>query len=331
MERGRFAPAPRGSGRNRRVARGAYGAHVGFLLQRQQQVNVVPQTANSSCEESGTAHRLLVFGNEWGLAELPRQPARPWTFDETLDRLIAAGFDGFQAGAERGLRVLARGLRFAAAGRVSTPAEADGVVARAADAGAEFATVHLGWGDEDDAGIDALVDAVLAASERWRLPVYPETHRATVFQDVWRTTQAIARRPALRFNGDFSHYYCGQEMGYRGFERTRRDLNSILDRVECLHGRVSDGQCMQVSVQDAHNRQHVDNFRWLWRESFRRWRQRAEPGASFPFIPELGPPSSGYAITVPGDAGARVELTDRWAETLVLKAIAETVFKETAT
>lgn len=279
---------------------------------------------------AGGARRLLVYGNEWGLAELPRPPAAPWSFEEMLDRLIAAGFDGLQAGAGRGARVRARGLRFAAAGRVSSVAEADGVVARAAQAGAEFATLHLGWGDEDDAGVDALVDAVLTASERWRLPVYPETHRATVFQDVWRTTQAIARRPALRFNGDFSHYYCGQEMGYRGFDRTRRDLEPILDRVECLHGRVSDGQCMQVSVLDPHNRRHVENFRWLWREAFGRWLRRAERGATFPFIPELGPPSSGYAITVPGAEGTRAELTDRWAETLALKAIAEEVFRETA-
>ncbi len=278
----------------------------------------------------GKAHRLLVFGNEWGLGELPRSPAAPWSFEETLERLIAAGFDGLQADAGRGVRVRASGLRFAASGRVSTPDEADGVVARAAEAGAEFVTVHLGWGDEDDAGIDALVDAVLAAGERWWLPVYPETHRATVFQDVWRTRQAIARRPALRFNGDFSHYYCGQEMGYRGFERTRRDLEPILDRVECLHGRVSDGQCMQVSVLDPHNHAHVENFRWLWRETFRRWRRRAEPGREFPFIPELGPPSSGYALTVPGVDGTRVELTDRWAETLALKAIAEAVFAESA-
>jgi hypothetical protein len=278
----------------------------------------------------GKAHRLLVFGNEWGLGELPRPPAAFWSFEETLERLIAAGFDGLQAGVGRSEQVRARGLRFAAAGRVSTPAEADDVVARAAGAGAEFATVHLGWGDEDDAGIDALVDAVLAAGERWKLKVYPETHRATVFQDVWRTRQAITRRPALRFNGDFSHYYCGQEMGYRGFERTRRDLEPILDRVECLHGRVSDGQCMQVSVLDPHHRVHLENFRWLWRETFRSWRRRAEPGAMFPFIPELGPPSSGYALTVPSKEGPRVEISDRWAETLALKVIAEAVFAESA-
>jgi hypothetical protein len=271
-----------------------------------------------------------VYGNEWGLAELPPRPAAAWSFEEMLDRLGAAGFAGLQAGAERGARVRAHGLRFAAAGRINTSAEADDVVARAADAGADFVTVHLGWGNEDDAGIDALIDAVLAAGGRRRLPVYPETHRATVFQDIWRTTRAIARRPALRFNGDFSHYYCGQEMGYRGFEHTRRDLEPILSRVACLHGRVSDGQCMQASVLDPYNQLHVENFRWLWRETFRHWRRQALPGALFPFIPELGPPSSGYALTMPGADGARVELTDRWAETLALKAIAEESFQASA-
>lgn len=275
-------------------------------------------------------HRLHVYGNEWGLSELPRGSAAFWSLDAMLDRLEAAGFAGLQAGVERGARIRARGLRFAVAARINTPAEADHVVAGAVDAGAEFATVHLGWGHEDDAGIDALVDAVLAAGERHRLPVWPETHRATVFQDVWRTTQAIRRRSALRFNGDFSHYYCGQEMGYRGFEHTRCELAPILDRVSCLHGRVSDGQCMQVSVLDPHYRAHVENFRWLWREVFGRWRRQAAPGTAFPFIPELGPPSAGYAITVRNAAGEREELTDRWAETLALKAMAEDLFQESA-
>jgi len=37
----------------------------------------------------------------------------------------------------------------------------------------------------------------------------------------------------------------------------------------------------------------------------------------------LGPPSSGYSITSQTPAGAVVELSDRWAQSLVLKRLAE--------
>ncbi|MCX7868326.1 MAG: hypothetical protein N2322_00085 [Terrimicrobiaceae bacterium] len=40
------------------------------------------------------------------------------------------------------------------------------------------------------------------------------------------------------------------------------------------------------------------------------------------FTPELGPPSSRYSITRPGPSGERIELADRWRDTLALAAYA---------
>ena len=54
------------------------------------------------------------------------------------------------------------------------------------------------------------------------------------------------------------------------------------------------------------------------------------PGDLLPFVPELGPPSSGYAITWPDSAGRRQEPSDRWAEMLRLKRIAENLSLEVA-
>ncbi len=54
------------------------------------------------------------------------------------------------------------------------------------------------------------------------LPAYIETHRATIAQDTyWRITQAIGRRLDVRFNGDFSHLYCGNEIIYPTFDAFR--------------------------------------------------------------------------------------------------------------
>src|SRR5579862_2278158 len=72
---------------------------------------------------------------------------------------------------------------------------------------------------EADAEVDALIDSVNEASARYDLPAYVETHRATAAQDLWRIQQLIRRRPDVRFNGDFSHLYCGGEVVYPGFDQ----------------------------------------------------------------------------------------------------------------
>lgn len=272
---------------------------------------------------SNRAPRLATYGNEWGLLELPRGATTHWSFDHCLERLAASGFEGCQAGAGKGDQVRAHGLRYAASGRANTPQEVFREVALAADDGADVFTVHLGWGMESDAEIDALTEAVLAAEERHAIPVLPETHRATAFQDIWRTCRTIERFPSLRFNGDFSHYYCGQEMIYRGFDITREYLRPILERTCFLHARVSDGHRMQCDLADPQTAPHLENFRWLWREVWVRWKANARPGDLLPFTPELGPPT--YSLTLPGPDGTRIEPADRWSDTVALKALAESL------
>lgn len=272
--------------------------------------------------------RILVYGNTWGTLELPHGSTKDnhWTLEQVLERAAAQGFDGFQASPSEAKTVRSFGLRFLCSGRTSTVEDVARVAAPAADAGADCLTVHLGWGMESDDEIDALLDAVFAASERYNLPIFPETHRATALQDIWRTCRAIERRPQIRFNGDFSHYYCGQELGYPGFEKALGYLPTILERTRFLHGRVSDGQCMQVNLADPGKRGHLENFARLWREVWEAVKRQAGPGDFLAFTPELGPPYSGYSITVPNPDGTRRELADRWADTLLLKDLARNEF-----
>lgn len=281
-------------------------------------------TVRNVTDGSGRPPRLVVYGNEWGLLELPHgSQSVAWDLDTTLARLAEAGFDGFQGSPATAGRCRTTGLRFSTSGRANTPAEVFKLVNGAADVGADSLTLHVGWGMESDDEADALADAVLRASGDRAMPTFVETHRATMAQDIWRTARLIERRPALRFNGDFSHYYCGQEMGYRGFDRSRAYLDPILRRTAFLHGRVSDGQCMQADLTDPAVAPHVANFRWMWRSAMAHWLATARPGDLLPFVPELGPPSSGYSISRPRAPGeAREELCDRWQQTVLLRTIA---------
>ena len=282
-------------------------------------------------DHSENPARLVVYAHTWALLELPRLPrSRSWPFEEAIDHVVDAGFQGVQGEPERAAQVLARGLRFAAGGRANTVAEIDALVDRCADEAAECITLHLGWGNESDDSIDALVAAVLNASARRALPAYVETHRATAVQDLWRTNRLIERIPGIRFNGDYSHYYCANEVPYRGFAGFQEQLRPVLERTCFFHGRVSNGQSMQVSIDDGENACHLANFATLWRSAMSDWLRTARPGDLLPFVSELGPPSAGYAITYADPLGVRHELSDRWAEMLRLKQIAEELFSEVA-
>jgi hypothetical protein len=280
---------------------------------------------------SANPPRLVVYAHTWALLELPRLPRpRGWSFEEALEHVSDAGFQGVQGEPERAAQILARGLRFAAGGRANTVAEVDALIDRSADVAAECLTLHLGWGNENDDEVDALVAAVLNASARRGLPAYVETHRATVAQDLWRTNRLIERIPEIRFNGDYSHYYCANEVPYRGFAGFEEQLRSVLERTCFFHGRVSNGQSMQVSLEDGEHAGHLEHFKALWRLAMAEWLRAARPGDLVPFVPELGPPSSGYAISYADQRGVRHELSDRWTEMLRLKRIAEELFSEAA-
>lgn len=271
--------------------------------------------------------RLAVYGNGWGLSELPRRPSDiTWTFEQTLEKLVAEGFDGMQADMDRAALVRKYRLRFATHARINLPAEADPTLRQAADAQADCITIHAGWGMETDAETDALVGAILDASAKYGVPAYLETHRATLTQDIFRTCCLLVRIPQVRFNGDFSHYYCGHELTYRGFPITRHYLEPLLDRVGFLHARVSNGESMQVDTTHPWNAPHLENFRWIWQKSMSAWLKRALPGDILPFSPELGPASSGYSITMPDGRARQVELSDRWQQTLVLRDFGRSCF-----
>jgi hypothetical protein len=128
-------------------------------------------------------------------------------------RLIADGFDGVQLTTDA---VPTNGipLDYCGLDRINTPAEADAIAAKHAARGDRCLTVHAGWGLEDDDEMFHLVEAILTASDKHCLPIFLETHRATITQDLWRTIQITKKFPEVRFNGDFSHYYCGQELVY---------------------------------------------------------------------------------------------------------------------
>ena len=275
---------------------------------------------------SNAPPRLRVYLNLGTLNDLPQVSSFPVKDrSRTRDVLAAlkdAGFEGVQGGDAALAREM--GLGYCGDGRVNTPAEADTVAQRNKDAGAACATLHVAWGIEDDATVDRLVDAVLEASVKHALPMYIETHRATITQDLWRTVQLVHRRPEVRFNGDFSHWYTGLEMVYGSVADKLAFAQPVVDRVRFMHGRIGNPGSMQVHVEkqsDGNWPSFVEHFRSFWIASMRGFLGDAKPGDYLVFAPELLQPSIFYARTFDGR-----EECDRWQQALLYADLARECF-----
>jgi hypothetical protein len=245
----------------------------------------------------------------------------------------SAGYDGIQFidPLDRAALAEARALGLGVCGshRVNAPAEAAPIAQAAADAGLECLTLHVGWGMESDDQGARLIEAVLDAATRYRIPLYVETHRATLFQDMQRAVTFAERFPGLRFNGDFSHWYTGSEMVYGGFEKKLAYIQPVLDRVRFIHGRIGSPGCMQVAINPDDPAPYIAHFRTLWTRCFEGFlRAVASPDPDLapqqPFItftPELLAPGIYYARTFQG-----AEESDRWQQSLLLAQIARECF-----
>jgi len=263
-----------------------------------------------------------------GLPATSTFPASAGTL-AALDAISAAGFDGVQFATPGTAQELSHcrgiGLGIAASGRVNLPAETDALAQQFADDGYECATLHVGWGLEDDQQACRLIESVIEASCKWRIPLYIETHRATIFQDMWRTVQFVRQFPDIEINADFSHWYTGQEMVYGGFEQKVAFLAPIFDRVRFIHGRIGNPGCMQVRIDTNATEPplYVQHFKRLWSLCFR-------SGGRIYFTPELLAPDIFYARTFPNGDSIAAEESDRWEQSLLLKQIAEQCFEQAA-
>lgn len=251
-----------------------------------------------------------------------------------LQHLLEDGFDGFQLAGDRP-PIPDAPLPHCGMDRINAPDEADMVAAKHVARGDQCITVHVGWGLEDDNESFRLVEATLNASERYSIPIFIETHRATITQDVWRTVQITRRFPEVRFNGDFSHYYCGQELVYGDWSAKLAFMEPIFERIGFIHGRIASPGCMQVAIDtdlDSRPRQahgvvnFLEHFRTLWTRAMVGFLANSQIGDSLIFAPELLPGTHYYARMFLHSSGHLIEESDRYAQALLYKSLARSCF-----
>jgi hypothetical protein len=274
--------------------------------------------------QNASQRQLRCYLN-WLVLDGMDTPAAGW-----MSAIKSAGYDGIQliepADPDLLREARANGLGVCGSGRVNHPGDAYRLAEEARKAELECLTLHVGWGYEDEDQGARLIEAVLDASARNSVPMYVETHRATLFQDLWRTVQFTRRFPQLQFNGDFSHWYTGLEMVYGGFENKLSFIQPVIERVYFLHGRIGNPGCMQVDIGDLENAStlpFVAHFRTLWTQVFVAFLRRSSARKSICFAAELLASDIYYARKFCGS-----EESDRWQQSLVLVQIARECFDE---
>jgi hypothetical protein len=247
-----------------------------------------------------------------------------------LRAIREAGYDGVQfvEPLEKNLIPECKrlGLGVCGSGRVNRTEDAFRLAEEARQSDLEALTLHVGWGYEDDRVAVALIKAVLEASRRFQIPMYVETHRATIFQDQWRTVRFVKGFPDLKFNGDFSHWYTGLEMVYGDFEQKLSFIQPVIERVHFMHGRIGNPGCMQVDIGDlttALELPFVKHFQRLWKGVFQAYLRRSDCASPFCFTVELLASDVYYAREFEGK-----EESDRWQQSLLVCEIARRCFSD---
>jgi hypothetical protein len=285
---------------------------------------------NNTNDGTTKSPRLRVDINFGSCNDLPDFSKGPKGDDkEKHEAIKAAGFEGIQDGNPEICREL--GLKYTAHARINKVGELEELLPFWKDEGFNCATLHVGWGMESDKEIDNLVEYVLDSSVKNDFPIYIETHRATITQDMQRTVELVKRFPDVRFNGDFSHWYTGQEMVYGGIENKWDFIAPVFDRVRFMHGRIGNPGSIQVDIADGKNQSYVEHFREMWVRSFCGFLKTAKPGDYLCFTAELLQADIFYARCIKDSNGKMIEEGDRWQQALLYAQIAKECWQEAQT
>jgi len=282
----------------------------------------MPQDFSRYNDGSEAPPRLRVGHSLWSLIKLPMNAAVEWTLDEKFRRVKEAGFEGVECWLsddnEREVKdaLDAAGLRLVLGHRPYNLDDVRATVERAVRLGADFvfAQPASAYTPLDDV-VEIVREGRNIANDNG-IPFFVEVHRNNFTETIAQTLQLIERVPEIRFTADLSHFVVvGEFYGWEQ-EGAAERMAPILERTAHAHGRISNGEAVQVDVGDGSG-DTAQFFVRLWTIAMRHWLSDAGPGDVFPFTSELGPPR--YAITLPDGR----EFSDRWEQSLVMKKLAE--------
>jgi sugar phosphate isomerase/epimerase len=260
---------------------------------------------------------LRVQQTWWGMTKLPMNGEREWTLEEKLDRIAEAGFEGVEAWLSPEIEApiaqgcKAHGLHLALGHRPYRPEDTQKVVEQALRVGASYVMAQPADAYTPLENVVKLVTEGRKIANDAGLCYFVETHRGNFTETIPQTLALIEAVPDIRITADLSHFVVVGE--FYGWDDEKADvrMGPILERVAHIHGRVSNGEQVQVDCGDG-STPWARFFVKLWTIAILHWKASAQPGDILPFSSELGPPR--YAITTPDGK----EISDRWEQAILM-------------
>ena len=264
---------------------------------------------------------LEVFQSLWSM-ELRRPDGFSWGHEEKFAKIAEAGYDGVALDfawtdvedARKHLPLMQKyHLGCALIAFPTTLEDLQGVINLAGEFDTRYIAINARYFPWTPSEAVSRVEGWLEMGERAGIPVYLETHRLTLTNDVVFTLDLLDLIPELELVADLSHIVVAREFPEPVDDLHNRLIDRVLRRSASVQGRISNREQIQVPLGFSQHAYWETQYETWWKQGFQYWREKNDENAVMNFLCELGPPP--YAIT--GKDG--YELSDRWEEALQIK------------
>ncbi|WP_158150082.1 sugar phosphate isomerase/epimerase [Pantoea agglomerans] len=275
--------------------------------------------------------KIKVLQSLWGMESLKNQSYNP-SLEENLARIQNAGFDGFSThffdsknvaklmSTERAKSMLIEGQAFPSAINDLIPA-----LELANKYQIHHLTVQADVRPIEFSECVKIVEGWLRLSEQSSVPVYIETHRGRLNNDMLIALKLLDATPQLKLLADISHYYVAREFPEPPTPNEMDEqVKTLLSKSWAAHARIASPGQVQIPIHFPQHAPYLLQFSQWWQWLMVNWAERSDENATLAFTCELGP--APYAIT--GEDGQ--DLTDRWQEALFLKTHLNKLWAEIA-
>ena len=271
---------------------------------------------------------LRHIANLWSLRQYP-SAEHPWSADEQLDAIKAAGFDGITGRITPELGAAARRRDLLILGYVSSSdaREFRSLLEIQKMCGAEHVNVQLGDHDTlTEAALELTLRLFAAAGELGQLELSIEVHRDTCTETPEKT-YALADSyydvtgQLLPITWDFSHFAVVKHLAAHDFSRRLLVRPELVQRSCQFHFRPFNGHHCQIPVTRSDGSPSREFQDWLpfVKDTIRLWLDGNKDGErELFFVPEMGPVSSGYNLE---------QLPNSWEDAIRLRPILEAVWQ----